>query len=220
MQDEVVIRVIVTVVAMILSLTVHEWAHAFAAKRLGDNTAEREGRLTLNPLSHIDPIGTVVFPALGAALGGFLFGWAKPVPFRPGAFRRDISVRTGIFWVSAAGPLSNLVLAVVCAAGLKLLLVTAGAGALATGSLSGLTMLLQAGLGLNVVLALFNLLPVPPLDGHKILSSVIGPSHPAVLFVEQNQFWMFILVLFLGFRLLGPPILLLTTAIMKAVGLG
>lgn len=211
---------VVTVVAMILSLTVHEWAHAFAAKRLGDSTAEREGRLTLNPLSHIDPIGTIVFPALGAALGGFIFGWARPVPFRPGAFRRDVSVRTGIFWVAVAGPLSNLVLAVVCGAVLKGLLMTVGPEALASGSLAGLSMLLHVGLTLNVILALFNLLPVPPLDGHKVLASVAGPSHPAVRFVEENQLWVFILVLFLGYRLLGPPIMLLTSLIERVTGLG
>src|SRR5215468_292941 len=94
---------------LILSLTVHEWAHAYSAFRLGDDTAARQGRLTLNPLPHIDPFGTILCPLLGVP-----FGWAKPVPVVPSRFRRDVNMRTGMMITAAAGPLSNLALAVVC----------------------------------------------------------------------------------------------------------
>src|SRR5579872_3573193 len=100
---------LMTLVPLVLSLTVHEWAHAYSAFRLGDDTAARMGRMTLNPIPHIDPIGTILLPMLGIP-----FGWAKPVPITPTRFRRDISMRAGIMITAAAGPLSNLVLAVLC----------------------------------------------------------------------------------------------------------
>src|SRR5689334_23219884 len=96
-------------IPLILSLTVHEWAHAYSAFRLGDDTASRQGRLTLNPIPHIDPIGTILCPLLGIP-----FGWAKPVPVNPLRFNRGVSMRTGMMITAAAGPLSNLVLAVLC----------------------------------------------------------------------------------------------------------
>src|SRR5580698_8792478 len=98
-------------IPLILSLTVHEWAHAYSAFRLGDDTAARQGRLTLNPIPHIDPFGTILCPLLGIP-----FGWAKPVPVNPVRFNREISMRAGMMITAAAGPLSNLVLAVLCSA--------------------------------------------------------------------------------------------------------
>lgn len=143
----------------ILSLSVHEWAHAYTAYRLGDDTASREGRLTLNPLPHIDLIGTILLPMLK-----FPIGWAKPVPVNPLRFRRDVPMKTGMMITAIAGPLSNLVLAVLSAVVLGLMkrfdVLDAAQG--------GLKMFLATSLVLNVGLCLFNLLPIPPLDGSRV----------------------------------------------------
>lgn len=151
-------------IPMILSLTVHEWAHAFSAFKLGDDTALREGRLTLNPLVHIDPIGTLLLPLLGVP-----FGWAKPVPVNPARFRRDVNMNTGMAITAFAGPLSNLVLAIVCAVALGVLVRADGREAAG----SPFFLLFVYGLQLNVALAIFNLLPIYPLDGSRVLERFI-----------------------------------------------
>src|SRR5215208_7117684 len=148
-------------VPLVLSLSFHEWAHAWSASKLGDDTAERAGRLTLNPLPHIDIIGTIALPLLGVP-----FGWAKPVPVDPTRFRSTVRMGTGMAITAAAGPLSNLLLATICAAVF---------GALARFSPDvvmpgqGIRTLLLLMIRLNVTLALFNLIPVPPLDGSRIV---------------------------------------------------
>lgn len=146
-----------------LSLSVHEWAHAYAAFRLGDDTAALKGRMTLNPLVHVDVFGTFLFPLVGIP-----FGWARPVPINPARFRRSISLGTGVMLSAAAGPASNLVLALVCA------IVT---GALARAHLlearTGMRQLLITLMQTNVLLCLFNLIPIPPLDGSRIVEGLI-----------------------------------------------
>jgi Zn-dependent protease len=146
-----------------LSLSVHEWAHALAAKRLGDDTAERLGRLTLNPLAHADPIGTLLLPLLGVPIG-----WAKPVPVNPSRFHRGVSLRGGLALTAAAGPTANLALTL---ASVVLLLTAAAAapGWVAPGSAPRAT--LETLAVLNLALALFNALPVPPLDGSRVLEA-------------------------------------------------
>src|SRR5689334_20584744 len=146
-QQEVIFRLI-SWTLLVLSLTVHEWAHAWSAYRLGDDTAAREGRLTLNPLVHIDPIGTILAPLLHLPLG-----WAKPVPIDPVRFRRDVDMRTGIMITAVAGPLSNLVLAV---AGSILYGLLVRAGVIALDGV-GLAELLKIGIMVNVMLFVFNL---------------------------------------------------------------
>jgi Zn-dependent protease len=143
----------------ILSLSVHEWAHAWSAFRLGDDTASRQGRLTLNPLAHIDPLGTILLPVLG-----FPIGWAKPVPVNPLRFRREVMMKTGMMITAVAGPLSNLVLAILSAIGLGLL----KRYRIEHVAEYGLYMFLKVGLLMNVGLCLFNLLPIPPLDGSRV----------------------------------------------------
>lgn len=155
-------RVVLLLVPMILSLTWHEFAHAFMAKRLGDRTAEEQGRLTLNPLAHVDPIGTLLIPAIGALSGIPLIGWARPVPVDTARFRRGVDRRRGYALVSAAGPFSNLLLAVLAAAAL------AFGGNFVAGS-RGLSELCEVLLKMNVGLCIFNLLPIAPLDGSKLL---------------------------------------------------
>src|SRR3989344_3915841 len=104
---EIVQKIAIVYPALLIALVLHEYAHAWVAKRYGDETSAWSGRLTLNPAAHIDLFGTIIFPLIGIALGGFIFGWAKPVPIEPRNFR---DYRSGLFWVSFAGPLSNILL--------------------------------------------------------------------------------------------------------------
>ena len=148
-------------VPLLLSLSIHEWAHAWAASRLGDDTAKQMGRLTLNPLAHIDPIGTVLLPLMGVP-----FGWAKPVPINPLRFRRDVDMSKGVMLTAIAGPVSNLCLALACA---LLIFVFSGILSLHHPQAFGLYMLLEIMVLMNVILAVFNAIPVPPLDGSRVV---------------------------------------------------
>jgi Zn-dependent protease len=152
-------------VPLILSLTVHEWAHAASAKLLGDDTAQHLGRLSLNPLDHIDPIGTLILPLLGVP-----FGWAKPVPVNPTRFRPDVGMGTGLMLTAAAGPASNLLMALMAA------LFVGVSGRFFGGLPASLLPIIQTFTVLNVLLAFFNLLPIPPLDGSRVVESLIPDS--------------------------------------------
>jgi Zn-dependent protease len=163
--DQWLLNAFVILIPLWLSLGVHEWAHAYSAKLLGDDTAALLGRATLNPLMHIDPIGSLILPLLGVP-----FGWAKPVPINPLRFRRDVGMRTGILLVAAAGPASNIVLAI--AAALSLGIVARLEPALPGGTTSVLP-LFEMVILLNVVLAFFNLVPIPPLDGSRIVDTFV-----------------------------------------------
>jgi Zn-dependent protease len=151
-------------VPLLLSLTVHEYAHAYSAFLLGDDTAARDGRLTLNPIAHIDPLGTVILPLLGVP-----FGWAKPVPVNPTRFRREVTMRSGMMITAAAGPLSNLLIAIVSAIVFGLLI----RFDVIRARDSGLVQLLMITIQMNLALCLFNFLPVPPLDGSRIVDGLI-----------------------------------------------
>ncbi|HET8645494.1 MAG TPA: site-2 protease family protein [Vicinamibacteria bacterium] len=153
-------------VVLLFSLSFHEAAHAWMASRLGDETARREGRISLNPLVHIDPVGTLLFPLLQIFTGVALLGWAKPTPYEPRNFDRRHSMRVGHMLVAGAGPLSNLVLALVFTAVL-FAIVRSG---LAETPEHPLVMLVAVAVPMNVGLALFNLIPIPPLDGSKVAS--------------------------------------------------
>lgn len=153
-------------IPLLLSLTVHEWAHAWTAWRLGDDTAKMLGRVSLNPLDHIDPVGTVLLPLLGVP-----FGWAKPVPFNPTRFRPDVNMSMGTMLVAVAGPISNFVLG-----GLALLgfvIWSASASQLAPAYAAAGSELLQILVLINFLLGLFNLIPIPPLDGSRIADYVM-----------------------------------------------
>ncbi len=148
-----------------LSLSVHEWGHAWAAWRLGDDTAALAGRLTLNPLAHIDFVGTLLLPLLGVP-----FGWAKPVPVQPQNFRSRFSMRTGMLLTAIAGPLTNVCLASLSLVLLALLL---RFQPMPADALLGVCMLLKFLIFLNVILATFNLLPIPPLDGSRVADAIM-----------------------------------------------
>jgi Zn-dependent protease len=155
-----------TYVVLLFSLSFHEAAHAWAAFRMGDDTARREGRISLNPVVHIDPIGTVLIPLMQIFWGGIpLLGWARPTPYNPANFRRDRSVAHGHILVAGAGPVSNFLLALLFTGVLFLAVRISGAD-LPRAAL----MLLVGGIQMNVALALFNLVPLPPLDGSKVAS--------------------------------------------------
>ena len=154
------------VLVLVFSVVVHENAHGWAAMRLGDPTAHDLGRITMNPLPHIDPIGSIVVPIVFTLLGGIPFGWAKPVPVNPGRLNHP---NNDYPKVAAAGPLSNLILAVFFAIGLGAAVGLGSGGGGPSPSRFFIT-LCQTGVLLNVVLAMFNLIPIPPLDGSWILS--------------------------------------------------
>jgi Zn-dependent protease len=152
-------------IPLLLSLSVHEWAHAWTAWRLGDDTAALLGRMTLNPAAHIDPIGTLLLPLLGVP-----FGWARPVPINPLRFRHGVSIRRGMMITAVAGPVSNLVIAlgslVLLAVSIRFLPDTAKVYEV-------VLELLQRFVFLNVILAAFNALPIPPLDGSRVMDALV-----------------------------------------------
>lgn len=154
--------IFVTII-LIMSVVIHEVSHGYAALALGDSTAKYQGRLTLNPISHLDPVGSFLVPLLGYFAGGFIIGWAKPVPFNPYNLR---SVKWGGALVAAAGPLSNILLAVI----FGLLIRFAGGSSFLNQSFLSLASFVVI---INITLAIFNLIPIPPLDGSKILSAVL-----------------------------------------------
>ena len=184
-------------VPVVFAITLHEAAHGYVARIFGDRTAELQGRITLNPLAHIDPVGTILVPAvliLTAKLGGpaFVFGWAKPVPVNFGNLRNP---RRDMLWVAAAGPGANFAMAVFWAIALKLLAITGGPVAP-----YGLLMA-KVGISVNLVLMALNLLPIPPLDGGRIAVSVL-PLRAARAWARLEPIGLFVIIGLLAFGLL------------------
>ncbi len=195
-------------VLLIFSLSVHECAHAWMASRLGDQTARLQGRVTLNPMYHVDPIGTLLFPALmifgplfsGGALGGFLIGWAKPTPVITRNFRNLVRDDT---LVTLAGPVSNLLLAFVAFVVLAVLLGTQGylphQESMAS-NLEALGTLCELAIQVNLALFFFNLLPIPPLDGSHIVRHML--PYNALNFYDRMGMFGYILMIMVG----GPVV--------------
>ena len=203
-------KIILWVVPLIFAITVHETAHGWVASKCGDPTAKLLGRLTLNPIKHIDPIGTIVVPAILFFLGGFIFGWAKPVPI---TWRNLKNPRRDMALVAAAGPLANLGMAFLWVAVAKLGIGLHSAPFAYMG---------QIGISINLVLTLLNLIPIPPLDGSRVVASLLSPAM-AYRFNQLEVYGFLILVLLLASgllaRLLGPILQGLLSVFFRIFGL-
>jgi Zn-dependent protease len=206
MQALTIIQTVsIWVVPVLLAITLHEAAHAWVASLCGDTTAKMLGRLSANPVRHIDPIGTILVPILIAVLSQFqfIFGWAKPVPINWYQLRHP---RRDMALVAAAGPISNIIMAIIWGACIKI-----GFLLNPNSSMPALFMVLtgQAGVLINLVLAFLNLIPIPPLDGSRVVASLLSPSIAAsYLKIEAYGFFILIALLFTGIlgTLINKPI--------------
>jgi len=197
---DILIRVFEFVI-LIFSLTVHECSHAWMASRMGDQTARLQGRITLNPRYHVDPVGTLLFPALmifGGGAGRFLIGWAKPTPVITRNFRNLLK---GDIYTTLAGPASNLAMALIATLGRAVLIVLSRGVLPATDSMdttmNGLLTLCELALQINLALFFFNLLPIPPLDGSRVLRHFL-PYNSLRFYDSINIFVTYILMIFIG----------------------
>lgn len=186
---------------LLFSLCVHEFAHAWAADMCGDDTARLMGRMSLNPIVHIDPVGTIIFPLLAMITSAPVFGWAKPVPVNPARFRNH---RRDDIFVSLAGIISNLLVALLAATALRTIYAVGGfpfAGPV--------VFILRYLMHINVILAVFNLIPIPPLDGSHVLYHYL-PAKTAWKFQMLQQYGFILLILLLSTGVLGvliaPPL--------------
>jgi Zn-dependent protease len=190
-MDDIILRLATGLPGFLLAIVCHEAAHAFMALKFGDDTAKMSGRLSLNPAVHYDLLGTVIFPMVGLLAGGVMFGWARPVPVDP---RRFKNVRSGVFWVSFAGPLANIILAVISAFLLALMVTWIPSDFYFHAPFREM---LKNSLMINLVLAVFNLIPFPPLDGSKMVSTFL--DYEAARRYEDLQRFSFVFILILWF---------------------
>jgi Zn-dependent protease len=208
-------KIAVWAVPVLLAITVHEASHGYAARALGDRTAEALGRLSLNPIRHIDPVGTILVPGILLVLGGFLFGWAKPVPVN---MRNLTHPRRDMALVAVAGPLSNLAMALAWGLLLKVALAVGGAD----GVWIGIRAMAVAGIVINLILMVLNLLPLPPLDGGRVLTGLV-PESWARRLDRIEPFGLLILIALQATGLLGAliggPLAWAQLAVFRLLGL-
>ena len=197
-----VLEIVLSLIAVFTAIVLHEFSHGYIAFRLGDSTAKMQGRLTLNPLAHIDPIGTILVPIVLVILRSpFLFGWAKPVPINPNHFRNPYK---GMFYVAIAGPLMNIALALGASAiGRLAILITPLSLLYGRGFSAYVVQTIFYLLGffviINIILAVFNMLPVPPLDGSRVLTYFLPPEGKRVMMqLERYGFLIVLALLYLG----------------------
>lgn len=182
-MENIIQAIAVYAIPVLFAITVHEAAHGYVARMFGDNTAFVLGRVTLNPVKHIDPLGTIVIPLGMVLLTGFMFGWAKPVPVDWGSLRKP---KRDMIWVAAAGPGVNLAMAVVWA---LLYRVLSAAGV----QENYFYLVAQAGISVNLVFMALNLLPIPPLDGGRIVSGLL-PTRMSMAYSRIEPYGLFILL--------------------------
>ncbi len=199
------IQIIFQIVILIFSVVIHEVSHGYAALSLGDRTAQNEGRLTLNPIKHIDPFGSILLPAFTLMLGGFVFGWAKPVPYNPYNLRNQ---KWGPAIVGAAGPAANISIALIFGIALRFLPELAnGVGGSFLMNFITIASIITL---LNLVLAVFNLVPIPPLDGSKVLFALLPYNWRNLQnFLEQYGFFLLLLFIFFFSRWIFPVVIFL-----------
>jgi Zn-dependent protease len=196
-------KIIIWAIPVIFAITAHEVAHGWVALKLGDRTAQMMGRLTLNPIKHIDPVGTILIPGLLLLIGGFIFGYAKPVPV---TYQNLRNPKSDMAWVAVAGPVSNLIMAIIWA-GVAMIGVILAESDVAMGV--PMSYMGAAGILINAMLMVLNLLPLPPLDGGRILVSLLpGPMAWQVQRLEPYGFFILLGLLYFGLlgKLLWPMI--------------
>jgi Zn-dependent protease len=219
MNLELLNNILLLAIPVIIAITFHEAAHGYVALHFGDSTAKDAGRVTLNPLKHVDPFGTILLPALLYFTAGFLFGYAKPVPVKFGQLRNP---RWDMIWVAIAGPAMNITLAIVSAIGLRIVL-TQGLT-----EDSPIVQVLVSSVQLNAILAVFNMLPVPPLDGSKVVAPFL-PISLARPYLGLEAFGMIALLLLIfvapmlaqrsgiDFDVMGPLVLDPAQAVVRTI---
>ena len=215
--NQLMVKISIWTLPVLLAITLHEWGHAWASNRLGDPTARRLGRVSLNPIRHIDPVGTIFVPLMLLMIGGFVFGWAKPVPVDS---RNLASPRRDNALIAAAGPLANLAMALgwVAVHLLAVSLMSSGMTWLA----KPLMLMARAGIVINVALCVLNLLPLPPLDGSAMVAWIL-PERLAATYMEIAPYGMFILLglVATGYlsKLVNPPVSALLGVFWSLAGL-
>ena len=211
-SPEQLLGLVLTLPAVLVAITFHEYAHAFVADKLGDDTPRRQGRLTLNPIAHLDPIGSIMLVFVG-------FGWGKPVEINPRNFNRDISMSKGEALVSVAGPAMNIVLAFLFTI-IYCLIIKFAPSFLITQAGAITVILLQEIIIINVGLGIFNLIPLPPLDGSKILRHFL-PYNAREWFIRNEQIFYAIFIVIwitgIGSTIISPIINAVYTGITNLV---
>lgn len=205
-------KIIIWAIPIIFGITVHEVAHGWVASKLGDQTAKMMGRLTLNPIKHIDPVGTILVPLIMLMLTPYAFGWAKPVPVDWRNLRRP---KQDMAWVAIAGPGANLGMLILWAILAKIVFLT---GDLYPGIAKMLFTMCSAGILINAILMILNLIPVPPLDGSRVLTAFLSPMW-AYRFNQLERYGLIILAVLLISGLLGRIMQPLVLAVLKFVEL-